>query len=139
MLMALLAGALLLRREGRLRYAGRGGSGTLAGGSGLRYAGQGFGARVCRAHTRPRLQVEEARRGGPRSGRGAAGLPQPGVLRGGLRGGGEGRPGSGVRDLPAAGLPDSALPQLPAPKSDQRSSSRSYFLNPLFGEAEAEA
>ncbi|MXQ87460.1 hypothetical protein E5288_WYG000130 [Bos mutus] len=28
---------------------------------------------------------------------------------------------------------------LPAPKSDQRSSSRSYFLNPLFGEAEAEA
>lgn len=28
---------------------------------------------------------------------------------------------------------------LPAPKSDQRSSSRSYFLNPLFGEGEAEA
>nr|XP_014335926.1 PREDICTED: protein amnionless [Bos mutus] len=31
------------------------------------------------------------------------------------------------------------LARLPAPKSDQRSSSRSYFLNPLFGEAEAEA
>uniref|UniRef100_A0A8B9Y0W2 Protein amnionless n=1 Tax=Bos mutus grunniens TaxID=30521 RepID=A0A8B9Y0W2_BOSMU len=103
-LTALLAGALLLRREGRLRYAGRGGSGTRAGGSGLRYAGQGFGARVCRAHTCPRLQVEEARRGGPRSGRGAAGLPQPGVLRGGLRGGAPG-PEVGPKELQPQLLP----------------------------------
>lgn len=40
-LLALLAGALLLRREGRLRFAGLGD------------AGRGIGARVCRAHTRP--------------------------------------------------------------------------------------
>lgn len=42
-------------------------------------------------------------------------------------------------DFPAAGLPDSAPPQPPAPQPDVRSSSRSYFINPLYGEAEAEA
>lgn len=128
-LLALLAGTLLLRREGRLRFAGLGAP--------VRGAGVP-GSGVSGSHA-SLLQVEEARRGGHRAGRGASGLPQSGVLRGGLRGGGEGRPGSGVRDLFAIGHPDSALPQLPTPKSDQRSSSRSYFLNPLFGEAEAEA
>ncbi|XP_055273621.1 protein amnionless isoform X1 [Moschus berezovskii] len=78
MLMALLAGALLLRREGRLRW-------------------------------RRRDEAAPARAGAP------LGFHNPVFYAG-----------------------DSAE-ALPIPKSDQRSSSRSYFLNPLFGEAEAEA
>ncbi|XP_065762870.1 protein amnionless [Muntiacus reevesi] len=77
-LLALLAGALLLRREGRLRW-------------------------------RRRDEAVPARAGAP------LGFHNPVFY-----------------------AADSAE-ALPTPKSDQRSSSRSYFLNPLFGEAEAEA
>ncbi|XP_020769116.1 protein amnionless [Odocoileus virginianus] len=77
-LLALLAGALLLRREGRLRW-------------------------------RRRDEAAPARAGAP------LGFHNPVFY-----------------------AADSAE-ALPTPKSDQRSSSRSYFLNPLFDEAEAEA
>ncbi|XP_043777267.1 protein amnionless [Cervus elaphus] len=77
-LLALLAGTLLLRREGRLRW-------------------------------RRRDEAATARAGAP------LGFHNPVFY-----------------------AADSAE-ALPTPKSDQRSSSRSYFLNPLFGEAEAEA
>uniref|UniRef100_A0A4W2HMC2 Protein amnionless n=1 Tax=Bos indicus x Bos taurus TaxID=30522 RepID=A0A4W2HMC2_BOBOX len=105
-LTALLAGALLLRREGRLRYAGRGGSGTRGGGSGLECVGL---TRVFASRWRRRDEAAPARAGAP------LGFHNPVFY-----------------------AADSAE-ALPAPKSDQRSSSRSYFLNPLFGEAEAEA
>ncbi|XP_057589943.1 protein amnionless [Hippopotamus amphibius kiboko] len=95
LLLALLAGALLLHRAGRLR---------------------------CRR----RDEADPAPAGAPRSFHNPVFYAADSAQ-------------AGVWGFPAAGLPDSALPQLPAPQPDAGSSSRSYFVNPLFAGAEAEA
>lgn len=129
--LALPAGALLLCRVRWLRCAGR-----AWGRAQVRGAGCPAASGLTRVLA---VQGEEARRGGPSAGRGAPGLPQPGVRRSELGGAGEQVGGGGPtrrwtrRQTP----PDSAPLQTPTPQADARSTSLSYFVNPLFAEAEA--
>lgn len=132
LLLATSAGALWLHRSGRLRCAERRGRGL---GAGPRCAGRA-GLRsvpTCRWKTRDEAAVAPA--GAP------LGFHNPMFNVAGsvelvraLRGRGCGLPRGGAwHPTPS----DPAPLQGPAPQVDTRNTSQSYFVNPLFAEAEA--
>lgn len=177
LLLVLPAGALLLHRTGRLRYAG----------PGLGWAGpeQEAGPHMCDVKRRRGLGYSglvagvQVRRAGPqvcgvRAGGGTTCVPRKrrrglGYLGHEAWAHGSSHPrwrrrdaaaepplgfpnpvfgaagsveqvsgcGAGVWASPRPTPPDSASPQPPAPQADAGSTSQSYFVNPLFSEAEA--
>ncbi|XP_047594978.1 protein amnionless isoform X1 [Lutra lutra] len=108
LLLALAAGALLLRRAGRLRWSRRDRAAPGPGVAPLGFSNPVFGAAGSAERVRGR--------------RGCGFSP---------------RPRRAPTPPDCAPSLDSPHPQPPAPKLENSSTSRSYFVNPLFAEAEA--